>query len=224
MTKKKIQRNRMITYFIDAAAQIIEREGIHAITIRKVADLSGYNSATLYNYFENLDHLVFLAAMKFIKPYTENVSHYAKNAKDSLDKNLLVWECFCHYSFKNPTIYYAIFFAKLSSPIHDYIKEYYEIYPENLNSNQNNISTMLSKQNIYDRALVLLEDCVQEGFIDFSHINEVNEMTMMVYKGMLARVMNEEIDDSIENIVKRTIKYIKICYNAYLKNHHQIEL
>ncbi len=49
-----------MTYFIDATNEIIENEGIESVTIRKVANLAGYNSATIYNYFENLDHLIFL--------------------------------------------------------------------------------------------------------------------------------------------------------------------
>ncbi len=31
------------------------KEGMEAITLRKVADLAGYNGATLYNYFKDLD-------------------------------------------------------------------------------------------------------------------------------------------------------------------------
>ena len=44
--------------FIDAAFSIIETEGVENITIRKVAGIAGYNSSTIYNYFEDLDQLV----------------------------------------------------------------------------------------------------------------------------------------------------------------------
>ena len=62
MTKKdreKIKRSRMMKYFIDAANKIINTQGIDAVNIRDTADLAGYSSATLYNYFDNLTHLVF---------------------------------------------------------------------------------------------------------------------------------------------------------------------
>ena len=49
--KKTIQKRRMMGYFIEAASQIIEEEGMEGVTIRKVADIAGYNSATMYNYF-----------------------------------------------------------------------------------------------------------------------------------------------------------------------------
>ncbi|SHH37526.1 TetR/AcrR family transcriptional regulator [Tepidibacter thalassicus] len=224
MEGKKLKRNRMLTCFIDAATEIIEKEGINGVTIRKVASISGYNSATIYNYFENLNHLIFLASMKFIRPYTENLSNYIKDSKNALDKTLSVWECFCHYSFKNPEIYYFIFFTKLNNSINNYIKEYYEIYPQELISSNQNITTMLLKHNIYDRSLILLEECVKEGFINKKDIFEINEMFMFIYKGMLSKIMEKEIDDSIDNLVSKTIKYIKICFNGYLDNQFQCKL
>lgn len=42
----------MWKYFVDATAEIIEEEGVENVTIRKVADRAGYNSATIYNYFQ----------------------------------------------------------------------------------------------------------------------------------------------------------------------------
>ena len=57
----------MMSYFIIAAQQIIQEEGIKAVTIRKVAALAGYNSATIYNYFENLENLLFFASMKYLR-------------------------------------------------------------------------------------------------------------------------------------------------------------
>ena len=56
--KKQIQKARIIHYFIEAAVKIIDEEGIEGVSIRKVADIAGYNSATLYNYFDDLPHLL----------------------------------------------------------------------------------------------------------------------------------------------------------------------
>ena len=50
----------MWKYFVDATAEIIEEEGLENVTIRKVADKAGYNSATIYNYFSEISHLLFL--------------------------------------------------------------------------------------------------------------------------------------------------------------------
>lgn len=224
MTKKAIQRQRMLTYFIDATTQIIDQEGIDAITVRKIADIAGYNSATLYNYFENLDHLVFLAAMKSIRRYGENLPIYIKNAKNALERKFIVTECFCDYIFNNIDIANAIFFAKLDKPINYYVKEYYEIYPNELMHSDEDISTMFLKNNIYDPAVTLLNQCADEGFICREDIPEISEMTMIIYNGMLLKIINKEIDEPANILIKRTIKYIKIVYRAYLINPDQLPL
>ena len=69
LDKKYIQKVRMVKYFVDATIEIIEKEGYEAVTIRKVADIAGYNSATLYNYFDNLEHLLFFASMRYLQDY-----------------------------------------------------------------------------------------------------------------------------------------------------------
>ena len=91
-----------MSYFIDAAKQILEEEGIEAVTARKVADIAGYNSATIYNYFENLDHLMFFASMKYLKDYVLDLPEFIKNATDPVDRYIKIWECFSAHSFKNP--------------------------------------------------------------------------------------------------------------------------
>ncbi|MTI46414.1 MAG: TetR/AcrR family transcriptional regulator [Firmicutes bacterium] len=213
MEKKEIQRKRMMSIFIDAAAKILENEGIEAITIRKVANIAGYNSATLYNYFENIDHLVFFAAMGFIKEYAYNLEEYIKGAKNGIEKYKLIWECFCNYSFKKPEVYYAIFFARLNNSLEDYVTEYYKIFPEELGTHGENISTMLLKHNIYDRGKTSLEICVNEGYVKEEDMEEVNEMTLLLYQGILLKVINKKIDSAEAR--KRILKYIDQTLKAY---------
>lgn len=222
MDKKEIQRKRTLRYFIDAAAQIIDEEDIDAITIRKVADIAGYNSATLYNYFENLNHLVSMAALKFVRDYIEALPTYIKRANNALEKTLLVWECFCYHSYKKPKIYTAIFVKDLNRKFPNYIKEFYEIYPEYLEKMPEDISLMLTKDDIYDRSLVLLKECAYEGFVHEKDLMEIDEMTFFIYKGMVINILNNKFEGSIEEAVQRTMKYITKIFKAYLISDYQL--
>ncbi len=199
----------MMSYFINAAARIIEEEGIDGITIRKVADIAGYNSATLYNYFTNLDHLIFFAAMKFLKDYVSDLPKYVKDTENALERYLLIWECFSYHSFAKPQIYNAIFFTKLHDPFEECVKEYYQIFPQDLGDQPKELLPMLLNDNIYERALVILEPYVDEIHICKKDLYEVNEVVVLIYKGMLSRIINEDVDYSVEEAVNRTMKYIK---------------
>ncbi len=58
------KRKRIMSYFINATIELMEKEGIENLTIRKVAEQAKYNSATLYHYFSNLDELELFASVK----------------------------------------------------------------------------------------------------------------------------------------------------------------
>lgn len=61
----QIRKERTRELFIDIACDIIRNKGMKELTIRNVAALAGYNSATLYTYFDNLPHLILCAQIRF---------------------------------------------------------------------------------------------------------------------------------------------------------------
>lgn len=216
MKKREIQRKRMMNYFIDAANEIIEEESIKEITVRKVADKAGYNSATLYNYFENLEHLVFFAAMKNIRDYTEVLPKCIRSEDSALDIFLNVWDCFLRFSYKKPEIYYAIFFADLNGNLASYMSQYYELFPEDIVVLPENMVSIFLKQDIYERGMTTIDRCVKEGFIREEDAEDLNEIGTIIYEGMLLKLMKGQIDK--DEALEKSKKYIKIFLEALLIN------
>ena len=68
------QKDWIFARFINAAAEIMEEEGVESLTLRKVSGRAGYNSATLYNYFNDLEHLVACASVRWLLACWENMS------------------------------------------------------------------------------------------------------------------------------------------------------
>lgn len=211
MNKKLLHKQRVMKYFIDAAHEIIEKEGIENVTIRKAADLAGYNSATLYNYFDNLDHLILFASMKYLKEYSSLISYYIKNEDDKLKQYFSIWECFCTCAFKYPKIYNLIFFSDIDKKINNFLEEYYTIFPDELvNSTSTDIGKMLLEKSIDKRNLFLLEDCVASGVLAESNIAMLNSVTILTFQSMLTNLINNStpsLDTSA--LVSETLKYIK---------------
>ena len=54
MDKLDIKKKRVMMYFIEATQELILNEGIENLSIKKIAEKAGYNTATIYNYFEDL--------------------------------------------------------------------------------------------------------------------------------------------------------------------------
>lgn len=219
--KKELQKKRTIKFFIEAAVNIIEEEGFESITIRKVADKAGYNSATLYNYFRNLDHLKSLTALTFISDYTEALDEYIKDAQNTYQVNSKVWECFYTYSYRSPQIFFSIFGNYLCKENTTHIKEYYDIYPDSLKSSSESINEMLVEENIYDRSMSLLKKCSKDGYFNQEDLEAIDEMTFFIYRGMISKLLNlDDYNVSEEKFVSSAMDYTNRVFNSYkLKNH-----
>ncbi|MGG3572423.1 TetR/AcrR family transcriptional regulator [Bacillus gobiensis] len=208
MNNKEIQKSRMWKYFVDATAEIIQEEGIEKVTIRKVADRAGYNSATIYNYFSEVSHLIFFASMKFLKTYTDDVAKYMEKGKNPIEKYVLAWECFCTHSFKQPKIFQAVFIMDLGDHPENMLANYYKIFPNDLINIPDELKPILFKRNVSKRGRSVLEIAMKEGYIKEESIDAVNEMTILIWQGMFTNILNHRSNYEPEEAVRITMKYI----------------
>lgn len=218
MSNKKIQMSRMWKYFIDATVDIINEDGINQVTIRKVADRAGYNSATIYNYFGEVSHLIFFASMKLLKNYTEEVTESMKKGQTSLEKYLLAWECFCKHSFQQPAIFQAVFIMDLGDKPERMIERYYEMYPSDLINIPDGLKPILFERSMTKRGRSLLQLVARDGLIDEGQVDSLNEMTNLLWQGMMTNILNNRLDYSLKEAEQKTLEYInQMVENALTK-------
>lgn len=216
MGRKTLQKKRIMKYFIDACIEIIETEGVKGVTIRKVADLAGYNSATLYNYFENLDHLLFYASLKYLRNYLIKLKEL-NMPENRLQRFMEIWRCFAEEAFAHPTFFNHIFYMNYDMSFNDAVKQYYEIYPEELANLSENLLPMLTESNLYKRDLELLEDCVEAGLISREDLEPINDMIVMVFHGFILKVETGNYsEDEIRDNVKLFMDYLKRIFKSHL--------
>ncbi len=213
-----IKKKRILNYFIQGARDIIEKEGIENVTIRNVAKKAGYNSATLYNYFNNLKQLVFFASLDFLSEYTQAMPDYISKAKDEVERFILMWECFCHYTFKNPKIYYAIFVEKVGEDPDILMKQYFEIFPEKLGSPPEEMVTMLLDPDLSRRASIASDPLIENNLITKEKAEEINNMITYIYYGMLTLMINERINYDKEVAVAKITGHIKTIISNAINN------
>lgn len=89
--KRQEKRKRIMSYFINAAIELMEKEGIENLTIRKVAERAKYNSATLYHYFSNLDELELFASVKCLDEYMRETPMHKSGEKNFREWYLEQW-------------------------------------------------------------------------------------------------------------------------------------
>ncbi|QQK07606.1 TetR/AcrR family transcriptional regulator [Miniphocaeibacter halophilus] len=210
---KKIQKKRKIEYFIDAARQIIDNDSIQNITIRKVGELAGYNSATIYKYFDDLNHLKFFAAMTYLNDYIDEIPNYIKDANNSKEIYFKVWDCFIDKSFEIPNIYQALFLAELKKDLELYVKQFYNIFPLDIEKHPSYIQEMLRSNSLNKRSKVLMDKCVEDGLIERENAVIVDDIIISLYENYLGRVYKKQIPaDEAKIIVK---KYMREIFNRF---------
>ena len=215
--KKAIQLSRMWKYFVDATAEIIEEEGLENVTIRKIADKAGYNSATIYNYFSEISHLIFFASMKFMKSYTDEVATYIEKGNDPIEKYLLAWECFCQHSFQKPQIFHAVFIMDLGDTPEKLLQDYYETYPNDLINIPEDLASILFERNLTKRGRSMLEIAFKEGYLTEENVHSINELTILVWQGMFTNIINNRKNYDAQEAVDIVMNYItEIVRNANL--------
>ncbi|GAA0739889.1 TetR/AcrR family transcriptional regulator [Clostridium oceanicum] len=217
MDKKTIQKKRMMKYFISATQKIIEKESFDLVTIRKVSDLAGFNSATLYNYFKNLDELVYFSSIKYLEDYVHELPSFIKDCENTYEVFINIWRCFCIHSFEKPEIYFHLFFAT-DNDSNELIKQYFSLFSDEISKQSKYLLPMFLSENLYDRNLSLLKECINEDFLTSSSITELNEMIVLLYESMLYNILNNKVSYSVEEATDKILKYIKNSILSYIND------
>lgn len=214
-TNKEIQSERKIRYFVEAAWKIEDTEGIDAITARKVADLAGYNVATLYNYFESLNHLLAFSSLRHLKEYASALPKFTEGITNPLILYMKTWECFNYYGFQKPQVYKNLFFGKFSLDYNDSLKLYYDIFPEQLPKDGLQFYPMLYERELHKRDYTLLLESAKEGYVQEEQAKNISDMNVLIWRGTLDRLLDDDMEYSVEEITRIITNYHARTMIAY---------
>ena len=200
-------------YFIEATQELILDEGLEKLSIKKIAEKAGYNSATIYNYFENLEVLILYASINYLKDYLNDLKNEITEDMKAIEVYETVYKIFTKHSFERPEIFHTLFFGKYSYKLENIIKKYYEIFPDEIEGHIDLTKAMLIQGNIYDRDLPIINKMVKEGSIKEEEADFIMETIIRVHQSYLSDLLYKNDDSLIE---KYTEGFFKI-FNFLLK-------
>ncbi len=183
--RKDLRRHRMMRYFIEAAEELIQSDGLKNLTIRNVTERAGYSSATLYNYFDDLDELIMFTAFKFRRGYMQDLSREIKPEMNALEQFIRLYEIFCYHSFRSPDIYMTLFFGRHSRNYKDVFQTYYKIFPEELTSLTTFLSDVLMQNDIWEIDRAAVHHLVAQGYIKAENQEQVANLTVRMHESYL---------------------------------------
>lgn len=217
--KRELRQNRIKFYFVSSAKHIIETEGLHAVTTRKVSELAGYNSGTLYNYFDDLDHVIFLACMEYMDEYNKEVIARVKNVTDPLELFLTTGGCFSEYSTQRPQIFWRLFYGCSEVCRQEYIAEYYELFHSTRDEPYEQLTKAKLVKTLNERNIIFLSGCLEQGYLTLENANKYSELNVMITKYFLEMVINGTLP--AEEAHNQVIYYIRHTLKSYLEPQFQ---
>lgn len=207
--KKELQTAKMYKIFINATVKVIEQEGIDRVTVRKVADVAGYTASTVYNYFDELSHLVFFASMRHLEDYNIHLESKLKEAKNPVEKYISTWEFFFEHSFKMPQTFNAVFMSNLGIDPKELIDRYYTIYSSNLEKFSEELKFIVLEHDMFERNRPMLEEAANEGYIKHEDVEFILGSSIFIWQGILNTVLNNRTTYTPEYASTMAASYIK---------------
>lgn len=118
---KRAETQRVL---LEAAKSIVLSDGHEAVTVRRVADLTGYSYPIMYHYFKDLNALLWTLRLEMIgdmvmdlKKATPPPTGAHKAALISQIKE--IFHLYAQYFFKHPTVFRFFYFHNFSKPEDD---------------------------------------------------------------------------------------------------------
>ena len=213
MDKLNIKKRRVMMYFIEATQELILNEGIENLSIKKIADTAGYNTATIYNYFEDLEELILYSSIDYLKIYLKDLKSKIKSNMKAIEMYETIYKVFVHHSFEKPEIFHTLFFGKYSYKLEKIIKKYYEIFPDDITGQTDITKSVLVEGNIHNRDLPVIKQMIKEGSILEEDAPYIMEAIVRIHQSYLENILQQREKISLE---EHEIKFFKI-FNFLLK-------
>lgn len=220
---KNFKTKRMMMCFINVTRELISEYGIENVTIRKVGERSGYNSATMYHYFKNLDVLLIYSSISYLKDYISELHVQLKPIAGPKERYIAVYRVFNKYAFKNPDIYFKMFYGSYSKRLPEIIKDYYEIFPEELGEQKDReISQMLREGDMLQREYALTEPLAKANSLSKSDVDFIIHTIVRVHATYLYQAMKDPSCD-IDAHSEKFLRFMEIFLSNILTPYEQTE-
>ncbi len=177
---------------LDASRNVLFSSGYEALSMRKIATITGVSATSIYLYFKNKDHLVHTIIEESVEELSVAIEKGAARVKGSINQFEAIIRSYVDFAIQQPEKYQVIYLVK-SDAMARYPKE---------------------KFRKTRRGYALLESVIQQGVDD--GIMELERPMIAAYSiwaqlhGIIDVVLNQRLDSRIdrESFIEDSIEQI----------------
>lgn len=208
--------------FVETTYRMIEKDGFENISIRKIAQRVGCDSAVLYRHFKSLDYLIILGSIGFLEEYVHGLIDVERAPEKNIDRAIDSWHVFSSCAFQNPPLYRHVFFDCDSQMFEEAIVEYYQLFPLKLQDEKNPFYGFffmsLFNGNPHERNFYYFNRAANENSIASKDVDYLCCVCPFIFEGMLKTHAGDYKDpaiakaaqDKCDNLIDRVIESCRI--------------
>lgn len=171
---------------VQVTYDILKSEGIENIKIRKIAAEAGCTSTVIYKHFEDLDHLLTFASVRFLKDYLNCFERIIVDPSvDILTKNIELWGYFAEYAFRDLEIFELLFWGSYKENLGDMIFEYYQLFRDEMMDFDGLSASVLFNDDLREREFIMQRRAAAEGCLPSQDIAMLSDLVSNLFHGTL---------------------------------------
>lgn len=110
------KKERTQKEIIQAAKKIVHDKGYEAVTVRHLAEVTGYSHTNLYYYFKDLNSLLWELRLVMIEDMISELASVSFAKDDPVEEILDALFCYTDYFFSHPNIFRFFYFYSFVPP------------------------------------------------------------------------------------------------------------
>lgn len=157
------------------------------IKIRTIAAEANCTSTVIYKHFEDLDHLILFASVRFLENYIVDLQDVVNQNSDALDMLVEMWRVFAKYAFENVEVFDLLFWGKYKERLGDTIFEYYQLFPDEWKNMDGLFTSVFFNNDIQERNGMIVHRAAATGYFAYNESRMISDMQCDMFHGMLLR-------------------------------------
>ena len=171
---------------IDVTYELLRELGPRAVTVRLIAERAQCTNPVIYYHFDDLDHLVLLASMRFYEEYLEGVERIVEAEDVSpYDLHMRAWRVFGQIAFEHAEVYEALFWGKFRKRVGEALIEYYQLFPGRHPNFDGSYSMVFLVDDVVERTYLVLKMAAAEGQFPPENLHRFAEVQCSMFHGLL---------------------------------------
>lgn len=112
ITKKERTRNEII----QVTKEIIHKKGYEAVTVRNIAEMTGYSHTNIYYYFKNMNDLLWALRLDMIEDMITELTSISYTTDDPIEEIYSMLCSYTNYFFEHPNVFSFFYFHTFIQP------------------------------------------------------------------------------------------------------------